>query len=97
MHQHMRLQSNGFFSDDITHLNHLYLFCHFARAFPEDDRLRALLAAMRKLAAGWKLRKGRPKTTRIRSEKNDFAPMNIGLNWYLRKAQDRTGWRRLGM
>ena len=37
-----------FLSDDITHLNQLYLFGHIARASPEDDCRRVFLAAIRK-------------------------------------------------
>ena len=73
----------------------LYLFGHVVRAFTEDDRLRALLAAMRKPVAGWKMPKGRPRTTWTRSVESDLAPMNIDPHSDLREAQDRTGWRHL--
>ena len=45
----MRFEANVFFlSDDITHINQLYLFGHVAGASPEDDCRRAFLAAIRK-------------------------------------------------
>ena len=48
----MRFQANIFFlSDDITHLNQLYLFDHVARTPPEDDCRRDFLAAIRKRRA----------------------------------------------
>ena len=37
-----------FLSDDMTHLNQLYLFGHVARTSPEDDCRRDFLAAIRK-------------------------------------------------
>ena len=43
----MRFQASVFFSGDINHLNQWYLFGHVARGSPKDDRLRALLSAMR--------------------------------------------------
>ena len=49
MHQQVRFEANVFFlSDDVTHLNQLYLFGHVARASPEDDCRRAFMAEIRK-------------------------------------------------
>ena len=96
LHQQGLFQTRAipsYFSGDINHLNQLgvHLLGHVARAFPEDDRLRACCQANRKPAAGWKIPKGRIRTTWTRSVENDLAPLNIGLH----SAQDRTGWRRL--
>ena len=60
----------------------------------EYDRRRVLLAAMGKPAVWWKRPKGRNWTTWTGSVEKDLAPRNIYLHSDLRKAQDRTGWRR---
>ena len=47
LHQQVRFQASVSFSGD-NHLIQWYLFGRAARAFAKDDRLRALLAAVRK-------------------------------------------------
>ena len=56
------IPSQCFFSGDINHLNQWYLFGHVARALAKGDRLRALLAAMRKPETEWKILKKRLRT-----------------------------------
>ena len=71
----------------ITDVNQSYLFGHVARASPEDNRLSALLAAVRKETCGrTKNITGRPRTTWSQSVENNLAPMTIGLQSDQRRA-----------
>ena len=71
-----------------------YLFGHVARASPEDDRQRAVLAAIGNLRPDGKVQNDLVYTTWTRRVENDLAPLNIGLHSDLKK-QDRTNWHRL--
>ena len=82
-----------FLSDDITHLNQLYLFGHVARASPIGWLSESFSGGNKKTVAGWKWPKERLRITCTRSAENDLAQLNIGLHSNLRQAKDRSCWR----
>jgi hypothetical protein len=73
----------------------LRLFGHVARSKPEEDHARALRATIFGPPKYWKRPVGRPRTTWSRTIEADLATQNLGLFTALRRAQDRTIWRRI--
>ena len=67
-------------SDDITHLNQLYLFGHVVGASSRGWLSESFSADSKETAAGWKKPQERRRTTWTRSVKNDLAQRIIGLH-----------------